>query len=377
MFDVMKKIRIITIHFGVNYGSALQAYALTNYLNEKGADSKIIDYIPERYNLWGAFYKKNKAKYPLPIILAYFPVVFFKLFPNRCRFRKFLKKYVPMTEKYNQNDDLMEGLKDCDVFVAGSDQIWNSDYNGEVNSKYYLDFVPSGSKKISYAASFGKQYPLNQEEIDRVTPYLKDFSAISVREKDAVNIIEQCGLHSTHVCDPTFLLTKEQWKMFSGDAVISKKYVLVYVMDGIHKILIDNAEKIAKANNLDIYVIAFKTIHDNRITRQFVKADPKQFLSLFSGAGYVVTNSFHGTAFSVIFNRQFLVVGKENYNERMLSLLGKCELKDRFILFDHVINESELEKYNQVIDWNEVNNHIQPWIAESKEYIMKNILQEG
>ena len=161
-----KTISILTIHFGTNHGSALQTFALSKFLKKNAFETKVIDYIPKRYGLWTSYYNSKKREHSLWLLLLYFPIFAFKILPNRLRFEKFLKAYVPLTKRYTNQSELKENPPKSDIYIAGSDQIWNDDYNGEQEFSYYLDFVKNG-RKIAYAASFGKPVPLTEKEIDK------------------------------------------------------------------------------------------------------------------------------------------------------------------------------------------------------------------
>jgi hypothetical protein len=326
------KICTLTIHFGVNHGSALQAYALSEYLTKCGYDVRLIDYIPERYNAW--YIIKNK-KYPFILKFVYYLVKSPSRVYQRRIFEKFLANNVKLTERYYNKEQLVYRPPVADVYIAGSDQIWNKDYNGEGEYSYFFPFVDNDKKKIAYAASFGRS-EIEKIEQDEISPYLKKFDHISVREDSGLNILEKCGINQgVIVLDPTLLLTKEDWRKLSLSIKnIKDEFLLIYVMDHKYEKLIEYGEQIAKRFNLKIYVICFKKIKDKRIDACFTNISPREFLYLFDKASYVVSNSYHGVLFSINFEKQFIAVAKEKYNTRIDSILRLMGLENRFVYDD-------------------------------------------
>lgn len=367
--DNLKQVKIITIHFGTNHGSVLQAYALSNYLKSVGCDAQIIDYIPDRYKIWNSLVSKKRKHYPLPVILAYYPVAVLKSARIRNVFERFLNKNLNLTSRYVSNEELKKNPPEADAYISGSDQVWNNDYNGNNDFSYFLDFAPEKSKRIAYAASFGKENITEKDYINSIKPLLKSFDAVSVRESDARNILNELDIPSTHVVDPVFLLTKEQWKLFGNPIQNDEPYILVYVMDGLYGELLDYAQKLKEKTGKKIYAVSFKKIKDERIAKCFYMANPKDFIGLIENADTVVTNSFHGTAFSVLFQKNFISIGKEKYNSRMISLLEKLNLKTHFIPTGLNLSEDVVEKTVQCDDVESVEQKLQEWIKLSKEFL--------
>ncbi|MCM1500290.1 MAG: polysaccharide pyruvyl transferase family protein [Clostridium sp.] len=374
MKDV-KKIKILTIHFGVNHGSVLQAYALSKYLSNNGFDAKIIDYIPKRYSLWTNLEKK-KGQYPVFILIAYYLILCLRLYPKRYMFRHFCKKNLMLTNCIKGADGLKDISDDGDVFVAGSDQVWNEDYNGTDDFSYYFDFLPDCKKRVAYAASFGKSELFPEKYGKIVINYLRKFDAIGVREIDGVNKLAHYGIEAVHVTDPTMLLNKEEWRDFSKTSIYrrlrNKPYILVYVMDGIYEKLLDLAKMIKKRYGYMIIVLAFYRIADPSIDKMLHWADPKDFVALVDGAECVVTNSFHGTAFSIIFEKPSIICGKKNYNSRMLGTLCRLGLERNFVGFDKILSHEEMfELIENKERMQKAQLELMDWIGESKEFLLE------
>lgn len=356
-------IRIITIHFGTNHGSALQSYALCYYLNKLGHDVKVIDYVPERYGVWNDLIARKGSTYPKIILLGYYLLTMPKRNFQRNIFMRFLKKNVPLTRHYNRSEDLMLMPLNADIYITGSDQVWNYDYNSKEDYSYFLNFVPNNKIKVAYAASFGKDQ-LSDSEVQEFKPFLKRIDAISVREYSGLNILKQCSCLGINVLDPIFLLNKEEWKSLIKGDTKEEKYLLIYVMDGRYEELLNYAKTISVNLKLKIYVVSFNRIKDKRINRQFVYATPCDFLRLIYNASYIVTNSFHGMAFAINFHKQFIAVAKKTYDTRLTCLLDMLGMQDRF-----VDNNFYLAKAIEDIDYIKVTNLLDEQRRISKKFL--------
>ena len=207
------KIGIITIHFGFNYGSALQAYALSKYINSTFDDIEayVINYIPERYSKKNRYIKTAKEYRFLKRGMYLLAVAPFQMYVQYI-FNKFLKSYVPMTRRVSNKEEAQEVSKDMEILIAGSDQIWNSDYNGGIDPIYYLEFAGTEKRKVSYAASCGKN-DYDKKEWEIIDNFLKFFSYISLREEDSLNLFRSHGyIEAVQSLDPVFLINKNEWK---------------------------------------------------------------------------------------------------------------------------------------------------------------------
>lgn len=359
------RVSILTIHFGVNYGSVLQTYAMYNMLEKYGCEAEVVDYVPAKYGMWRSFYKGKEHRYPLLLAVLAFIYKFPIRYYQRRVFRKFVKTNLKLSKRYQSTLQLKQSPPNADLYIVGSDQVWNYDYNDQNDFTYLFDFLPSAAKKISYAASIGKDQ-LSCDEKKGFQKYLASFSGVSVREDKACDLLRNLSIHSEHVLDPTLLLSFDEWlKLFKNIDISLEKYVLIYVMDFQYSSLINVAEKIAKNLNAKIYLIAFRKISDDRVSKQFICTSPQQFLRLFADAAYIVTNSFHGVAFSINFNKQFTAVGKGQYDERILSLLRVCELTSRFVEAN-----TQTQNFNFAqINYDEVNQKLFDARKKSLKYL--------
>lgn len=360
------KIKTITCHNVYNAGASLQAYALATYLQNQGHEVEIIDYKPEylsgHYRLWGGVNNAyNKAIVRTIYQLAKFPKRLHRRLGKRKRnYDTFTKKYLPLTEqRYMSNEDLKKNLPEADVYFAGSDQIWNTLFQNGRDPAFYLDFVPDIRVKASYAASFATEY-IVEEWKNKVTTWLKNLDFISVRENSGRRILENLGFENvTTVLDPVFLLNKEQWNELTVKDIFKEKYILVYDFD--ENIEMENfAKRIAKERNWKIFSV-FKSRYADRC---FANEGPEMFLTLIKNASFVISNSFHATAFSLIFQKEFVVFRrKEGINTRMADLVNLVGLSER------VITTSNEQIGNRKIDYLQIYERLDKEIEQSKKYI--------
>lgn len=359
------QIKNITCHDVYNHGASLQAYALQAYLSNLGHDVEIIDYKPDylsgHYSLWSV----NNSIYDKPIVKQLYLLT--KL-PGRLialrrkkAFDEFTRRYLRLTTKrYHSNEELKANPPEADVFIAGSDQIWNTLFQNGRDAAFYLDFAPATSLRVAYAASFATA--TIAEEYQRfVSKMLHNFDKASIREKESLPLLARLGrTDGVAVCDPVFLLTKEEWNDLLPSDKIKEQYMLVY--DCENSTAIKNiAKKVSKQLKIKIYNVSGKRL--SYADKNFWTSGPLDFVRLIRDAEYVVSNSFHATAFSLIFEKEFCVVNRsEAINERMKSLLADFGLENRL-----VSNDKELPSLS--IDYSLVKTKIEEFIQESKYFL--------
>ena len=313
------KVSIITCHNVYNFGASLQCYALMKFLSEKGHNVSIIDYRPAYLNNHFSFSAIGNPVWEKSIVrrVIYRALKFPRrliLLKRKVNFDKFTKRYLKLSEsRYVSFNQLREHPPIADIYICGSDQIWNSVFENGRDPAFYLQFAPIGSTKVSYAASFGTDY-LVEGSKKLVVSSLKEFSAISVREVSGVKILNSIGIYNVEkVLDPVFLLKRYQWEEMVIKSRYNNKFVLVYDFDNSN-IIKNISEKIASYENLKIYSLNKL----NYVHRSFELYGPEEFIGLIKNAEYIVTNSFHAVAFSLIFNKSFWVVRRK---EKLLSLI--------------------------------------------------------
>ena len=242
----MKKIIISTIFKVCNYGTVLQAYATQKFLQEQNYNVKILNYEQERLKTRNLLFTSNKDKTSIKNRLYRMLSILYRMPGNiiiKHKFNIFVKKYLKLTEKEYLNKE-ENNMPEADVYITGSDQVWNSDYNNGIDSVYYLKNVPNKTKKISYAASIGME-DFKQNEKEEIKELLKRYNSIGVRELSAQKAIENMKLDAKVVLDPTFLLTKKEWNNIASDSIKENGYLLLYIL-GRDKTLIQYAETSAK-----------------------------------------------------------------------------------------------------------------------------------
>lgn len=357
------KVGIISIHYGVNFGSALQAYALYSYItnNFKNYDVEIINYIPKRFKYIERF-KNRKSKDFIHTLKWLYNSIFFE-FMNY-KYNNFLKKNTKISPKIYNIEDARKRYKDYNFLIAGSDQIWNTDYNKGIDGMYYLDFASSKTKKISYAASCGKD-DYSKEEWKSIIKHLNTFDMISLREKQDVDLF---GEHKINNCcfvlDPTYLYNKKEWGLIEKKLNINCNYVLIYLLDVDGKEIIEKAKEYAHNRNLKTVMVCTGLCKNKyKVDHIFNKLTPEYYIYLIKNASLVFTNSFHGTSFSINMEKQFVVFKRNNYNKRIDNILNVLNLKNRCIKIDDDIN-----KLGE-IDYSKVNKRKEQLVEESKSFL--------
>ena len=324
-------IKIITCHNVYNHGASLQAFALVSYLKDLGHDVEIIDYLPyylEHYYLWGHI----SPAYDKPFVRTAY--CFAKL-PYRVRcltldkrkkaFDSFTREYLPLTAlKYRSVEELRNYPPFADVYIAGSDQIWNSAFLNGRDPAFYLQFGPKHIRKASYAASFGTN-DVNIAYQRDVYKWISEFDYVSVRERTGVKILESLGIfNGNQVLDPVFLLSQKDWEALISDFNITDRYCLYYGFAGDNEAE-SSAVKMAHKKGIKIYSLNDSSICDKSLNR----CGPIDFLALIKNAEFVITSSFHATSFSIIFEKRMIVYKrKEELNTRIIDLLSSVGLSN-------------------------------------------------
>lgn len=319
------KTGIITFHRAINYGAVLQTYALQKYLNDNGHDAEVIDY---RCDHMESFYKilSVRDKSIKQIIRGL--INFGYAYKKKKAFYKFLDQNVNMSSKNYEKSNIDEANSKYDKFITGSDQVFNYACS-KFDKNYFLDFVQDSDKKLSYAASFGmKQVP--NEYVEEYRKLLLTFHELSIREIDGQKIVRNLiGRETELSVDPVFLLKTEDWAELAKKPKL-EHYILIYKLN-TSNLIFDFARKLAKLTGAKIVALNFDIVDQVKTPdiKGVYSASIEEFLGYFKYADYVVTNSFHGTAFSVIFHKNFYVEALQKDfkpNDRVESLLNLTEM---------------------------------------------------
>lgn len=360
------KIGIITYHAAHNYGAMLQAYALQKILQlECGHNAEIINYRPtlgddsERILPRISFPPRLKALFRYLIKLRYYNV----LKQKHDSFELFLEKHLIKTDIYQTFDELKQYAYDFDVYITGSDQTFSP--KSRYLDAFYLAFCPLHCKKLAYAPSFGFNY-IPEDKVEKITALLKDYKYLSAREAEGCKLIESLiGIEVPSVLDPVFLLKSDIWRTIANSVELKhKKYILCYALIGTEKQM-QLASKIKKLTGLPIVMLTHTVYPRTNADVTINFAGPQEFIWLFDNASYIVTDSFHGTAFSIIFEKPFnpLIVFKEKAG-RITNLLAKLSLENR--LFDE---NTEMSQDMMALDYKVSRVIIEQERAKSINYL--------
>lgn len=364
------KIGIITIHFGTNYGSSLQVYALFNKVKSlvPRANIHVINYIPERYNFKNRFLRTRKKINGIKKIIYLILSAPLKI-TNENKFISFQKKFVDLDKKCTRSS-IRKRYGDFDIVITGSDQVWNSDYNSGFDENYFIDFVSKKTKRVAYAASCGKNN-YSSNEWNEIVDRLSHFKSVSVRENDTCEKINSSGVNCQWVLDPTFFVDKYEWiRISQKPSVDLSNYLLIYCLDDDEKTLIPIAKKIAKEKGLKTVILSYGHFwlkYDADCT--LLNQNPQQFLWLVNNAEYIVTNSFHGICFSINFEKQFVAIKRNKYNNRLDSILSLFNLQNRYI------DQNTILDTIGSIDYETINHIREAELRKSEDFLRRALLQ--
>ena len=368
------KVSFITKHGVSNYGSILQTNATQEILKKLGCESEIINYM--RYDLRNnKLYNtllSNQPKWNKNFLtrMIYRIIQMPNYVLMDMKFRKFREEmYDNITILYGSNEELKEIPPKADVYCTGSDQIWGKNVNGKVDKAYFLDFVPKGSKCISYAASIGLD-KVSEEFEDQLQELLKKYQTVTVREESALKILEKNGIKSTLVLDPTLLLTTADWEKIVSKKKNKQKYILIYQLHA-NKKFEKYVKELSKKLRLPLIRITPSINQISRCGKFVYLPTPQEFLGYFKNASYVVTDSFHGTVFSLIFNTRFIDINPGDTSTRIKNILRLVNLEER-LLEDY----NDFSLINTDINWTNVNKILKEEREKSIKILEQAIYQE-
>ncbi|MBW4557555.1 MAG: polysaccharide pyruvyl transferase family protein [Trichormus sp. ATA11-4-KO1] len=370
------KIGIITFHHIDNYGATLQAYALWNFLNSQGYDVEIIDYRPYRAVRYYTkslrpIRRKKLSIHESQKLSIHQLHINEKIFVNISRawkIRQFLLSHVRLSQrKFYRKKGLQHFNSKYDVVICGSDQIWSLNSIRGFDASFFLDFVNNqATRKISYAASFGELTVLNNHR-EEICNLVNQFQTILVRDSNSERIIvNQCNMVAKKVLDPTFLINYDAIKHIPK---IEGKYLLIYNQDELASTEEDLVKSIAERHGLNIVSIG----KCNQVAKvNLENACPQEWIGAFSQASYIVTNTYHGTIFAIIFQKPFSVFVPSNKSNKVTDLLRDLSLEDR-IFSENTISQVKEKAFD--IDYEIVSKVLELKILESKKYLLEAITE--
>ncbi len=333
------KIGIITFNSAHNYGAVLQVWALQEKLKSKGHQVEVINYrIPSIDNLYRVYVPKkisrlsviNGACHKLQWVHAWLND------SNRAvrykKFEHFINHVLPTTKPYHSYPELQKEDFDYDLMITGSDQVWNGKYTRGLSGAYFLAFGKEETKRISYAASIGRDC-FDEEEKSVAARYLKDLDYISVREEKAKQAVEELTDKDVDlVLDPTLLLDRSAYDKIKKQTAFKGDYIFVH---NVHLTRVDTrlnsiVEKVSQMTGLPVVNNRADYNFSNELGK-FTAGGPEEFIGVIAGAKYVITNSFHATVFSIIYERNFITVPHFQNPDRMKYLLEMFDLANHLI----------------------------------------------
>lgn len=353
------KIDIITLHAVQNYGSVLQAFATQELFKQHDADAEIINYIKKenRYkNLLQEWGKGNVLR-----MIA--------IYPSIIKWRKVFKKFVYAKlnlsqNTYYTNDDFTKYPINADAYCTGSDQVWNSKWNDGILRPLYLSFAPDNSYKFSFSASIGNSN-ITEYEVEQTKKYFERYNSISVREESARKVlIEKYHIKNvTRILDPTLCLNSEFWSNIETNKGHKGNYILVFKLKNDSRF--DTfARELSKRSGLKLIRLCTRYDQLFRCGKSVVIPSVSEFLGLIHGAKFLLTDSFHATAFAINFGVHPLCVYPDEFSNRIDGILELFDLKQC-----KVRDYNDYDVINREYDRNAVNRILAREREKSNNYI--------
>lgn len=376
------KASIITLQTAVNYGSLLQTYATMQVFARLGWQVEFVDYTRANNTMeaqarrmfrprW--FKALDRLSCGLATRVA-LPWAVKRAAKRAAPFREFLaRNHIPLTpRRYADIGELRADPPVADVYCTGSDQVWNSIWNGGLELPYFLDYAPEGKKRIAFAASIGRT-DLDQDEKDGMAPLLRKYSAISMREKSGADIVESMGIPAEWVLDPTLMLKKEEWLALAPPLPPPKRpCLLLYVLNWDARAA-RLARTMAERHGWTIRRITKnkqKPFSAEKGIEVVVLRSVEEWLAHFRDADCILTDSFHATAFSVNFHKPFIAIPPPRFPGRLESILQLVRLENR------MYRGGEMTDPGAPIDWQAVDAILNRERAKSWRFL-ENALGTG
>lgn len=380
----MSKVGILTFHYADNCGAQLQLMAMYNFLIEAGYEPEVIDYRSKilcqrnavvqnpvfRAKIGWNSEKSLKRKLYKACGGMYYAFCRNLKIPQLIKEKQSFKKYyinhpLMKSKRIFEINDLEKISLGLSHIIVGSDQVWNTDlYNGFQDDVYFMKSKSIHCIKVGYAVSAGNLLKANEDEIRSI---VKNFDYLSARESQLAEQLEKAsGVTIPTVLDPVFLGTKDVWEQLCGEGVMGD-YVFLYVLENNSELL-SIIQKIKAEKDINVVEVGFRKLYSESILVN--QLEPGVFLKLIKDAKYVISNSFHATAFSIIFEKDFYTLRHSTRNHRMESLLEKVGLLDRCI-------RSADEIKLGCIDYKTVNNNLSIEITKSKDFLMRSLTGES
>lgn len=358
----MIKVGVITLHAIKNYGSVLQAYATQEILHNIGFDVTIIDYVREDARKENILNSCSNGNWLKKIVLM----------PSVKRweqvFDKFNDQYLNLTEEtYTSEEDFNNASFDYDAYCTGSDQVWNSISNRGIRTPLYLSFASESKYKFSFASSFG-QMTLPDLEVAELKCLIHQYNYISVREDTGKDIlINQFGYKKVeHVLDPTLAVPPIFWRNLKAKSKLKEDYILVYNLNN-NKDFDIFATEIAKKAGLKLVRLCVRYDQFYKPGKSIFLPEVPVFIDLIDKAKYVLTDSFHATAFSMSLNTKPICVMPPKFQSRIQSILSLLDAEKSCLARDY----TDYDILNRKIDFEKINNILDSERKKTINYLKK------
>lgn len=369
------KASVITLHTVDNYGSVMQTYATQQILKKCGYDVEFVDYwrrdnLPQsraERMLEGSTLQKLKPLWGINNFTRKATVSILKsvLEKQRSPMWRFLEEKVQLTKvRYYSYEELEANPPVADVYITGSDQVWNSIWNQGIDRSYFLNFAPAGKPRIAFSASIGREQ-LDTEEIPETKRLLEKYSAISVREQSAVELLASMDIESTLVLDPTLMLEAEEWRELATKQKREKPYILIYQLNPNPQ-MDQYAGQLAQKRGWDVIRIGFGRSDRRKGGKSVMLPSVEEFLGLFCDAACVLTDSFHATAFSLNLGSDFISVLPGRFGTRIESILKLTGTENRLLT-----RYDNFEIVDKVIDKKWVKEMLEKKRTEDIQWLMQ------
>ena len=359
-------IYVSTIIDSYNYGTVLQAVATKDVLSVYGKPL-FIDYCRFDWTSRGLrhIYLRDKH-HNLAINLVRYCLALPNLGKNKQIFRSFIERQLDLVD----STPYLEGgsFDAAAAYCVGSDQTWNEELNKGIDPVYTLMHVPQSMKKFSFSASFGRP-SIPEREVAMMEPLLEQFSAISVRESSSVKILNDMGIKGgVALKDPVLLCRPQLWhELSAGVPKAVQPYILIYMLNENPR-MVEYAKILSSSKGIPVRIIRFnRTKPVPSGCEAIYQPSPEQWVASFRDAKYVVTDSFHGTCFSILFQKPMIVFNPPRYSIRLADVLKDFGLADRRVADDE--SPSQIRIANDSINWEHVNDAMTAFQHEARNFL--------
>lgn len=349
-----KTVGIMTFHWAANYGAVLQSWALQKFLCNEGYQAEVIDYVPQdlKQSLIKCFLTRRLSKMKSRI----------SEYRKEKKIKLFRATQIHTSgNHYNNSISLMNNAPEYDVYLSGSDQIWNPSFTMErsegINKCYYLGFAKNEKRRVAFSSSFGCS-EISDGMKNAIKPELQKYYRLSVREMSGVEILNSMQLSAVCTADPTFLLHVDEYKSLFQIKKNKKNSLYAYVLHGQYDYLKSISKNIASLLDLEIEREAECTV--------------EEWLNYIYTAEFVITNSFHCVVFSLLFHTPFLAfdVKGMKMSDRLVTLLERVGLSECFVSIDDMNATSDnFSIALETIDWQSVDDRVEMMRKEAISYL--------